>query len=704
MKRYLFIALFIPFAVRSQTNHVYKLTSQSASTTNFARGWIGLKDGWKYKVGDDPEWAKPEFADASWDSIRLLQDFYHLPQFSRQDIVWFRLHFIADSSINPQTVMRIYQTGASEIYLDGKLIHRLGVVSKNSDSAKYYSPQARLLSFPVALQREQTLAIRFANMPNHYPVNFNPRKATLEIWLAPLDIADHDRLEKYVIKYKERLNVVIGVAFILCVLYFSFFIFFPLQRINLYFSICNLFFAFFLISYSYKLDYHGPPFDYTVISMISTVAYLSLILYCNYKIFNQRLGWIYWSLISLAILGVPGSYFMDMGLISTLLAVLILTDVVRISIKSLRTNKIGALIILICISVDLIFWALNLMTGLGIIQVPNIDSYTPFAFLLGPLSLAIYLGYAFGTTSHSLSRKLKEVEQLSSEKQQILGLQNETLEVQVKERTAALNESLENLKSTQAQLIQSEKMASLGELTAGIAHEIQNPLNFVNNFAEVNAELIDEMQLEIEQGKLEVIKSLANDIKENENKIIQHGKRADSIVKSMLQHSGTGSGQKEATDLNALADEYLRLTYHGLRAKDNSFNCTIDTSFDPAVGRVNVMPRDIGRVILNLLTNAFYAVNEKRRLQIAGFDPTVSITTKRLNGNVEILVTDNGNGISSTVMDKIFQPFFTTKPTGQGTGLGLSLSYDIIKAHGGELKVASTEGTGSAFTIIIPAS
>ena len=270
-----------------------------------------------------------------------------------------------------------------------------------------------------------------------------------------------------------------------------------------------------------------------------------------------------------------------------------------------------------------------------------------------------------------------------------------------------LETTLSNLKSTQSQLIQSEKMASLGELTAGIAHEIQNPLNFVNNFSEVNKELVDELQQELKAGKIDDAIEISNDIKVNEEKINHHGKRADAIVKGMLQHSSSGSGKKEPTDINALADEYLRLAYHGLRAKDKSFNATMKTDYDATIGNINIIPQDIGRVILNLISNAFYVVNEKSKQNFAGYEPTVTITTasgQPPSGgrSIVIKVSDNGGGIPQKVLDKIFQPFFTTKPTGQGTGLGLSLSYDIVKAHGGELQVKTMEGEGSEFIISLP--
>jgi len=259
------------------------------------------------------------------------------------------------------------------------------------------------------------------------------------------------------------------------------------------------------------------------------------------------------------------------------------------------------------------------------------------------------------------------------------------------------------LKTTQNQLVQSEKMASLGELTAGIAHEIQNPLNFINNFSEVNTELIDELKEELGKDNKQQAIEIANDIKDNEQKINHHGRRADAIVKSMLQHSRSSSGKKELTDINVLADEYLRLAYHGMRSKEKSFNVDVRSDLDPSIEKVNVIQQDIGRVILNLITNAFYVVAEKKQQKGDDYEPVVTLSTKKAGDNILISVRDNGNGIPQKVLDKIFQPFFTTKPTGQGTGLGLSLSYDIItKGHGGELKVETKEGEGSVFIISIP--
>ncbi len=292
----------------------------------------------------------------------------------------------------------------------------------------------------------------------------------------------------------------------------------------------------------------------------------------------------------------------------------------------------------------------------------------------------------------------------------------------VEESHEALKKSMEELKAAQVQLIHAEKMASLGELTAGIAHEIQNPLNFVNNFSEVSVDLIDELNEEIDSGNAEEVKSISGDLKSNLQKISHHGKRASGIVRGMLEHSRSGSGEKVPTNINALADEYLRLAYHGLRAKDKSFNAEIKTDFDESLPNINVVAQDIGRVLLNLFNNAFYAVSDGvEKIQefsppapppqvgkdamhrVSTHNPTLTLTTFNLGDKIEIRVKDNGNGIPDEIKDKIFQPFFTTKPTGQGTGLGLSMSYDIItKGHGGKLDVQTKEGEGTEFIIILP--
>ena len=313
-----------------------------------------------------------------------------------------------------------------------------------------------------------------------------------------------------------------------------------------------------------------------------------------------------------------------------------------------------------------------------------------------------FLSQNFNQMTHSLRHYSENMETLVAERTTEL----EQKSTQLENQKAALQITLEDLKATQAQLIQSEKMASLGELTAGIAHEIRNPLNFVNNFSELNAELLEELKSDKSKVRNEGDESLEDEILDhiykNTEKVIHHGKRADAIVKAMLQHSGTSSGQKELTDINALANEYLRLVFHGLRAKDKTFNAKLETDFDNSVGKINVIPQDIGRVLVNLSNNAFYAVSQKAHEKKDGYEPVVSVNTKKTGNKVLISIKDNGNGIPQKIIDKIFQPFFTTKPTGQGTGLGLSLAYDIVKAHGGEIKAETKEGERTTFTIQLP--
>ncbi len=347
---------------------------------------------------------------------------------------------------------------------------------------------------------------------------------------------------------------------------------------------------------------------------------------------------------------------------------------------------------------------------LVIIYSPLYEQMRPYLDFAIVISVTWMIAMLIRSNKQNRALKKERIKTLAEEERnKFISAQNEKLELIVEERTAEITKQKDELmhaftelKATQSQLIQSEKMASLGELTAGIAHEIQNPLNFVNNFSEVSSELLDEMIEEIDKGDVEEVKAIAGDVKQNLQKINHHGKRADGIVKGMLQHSRTSSGIKELTDINALTDEYLRLAYHGLRAKDKSFNADFKTEFDESLSKIEVVPQDFGRVLLNLLNNAFYAVNDKKKTAGEDYQPKVLVKTKKTGNQLEISIADNGNGIPEKVLEKIFLPFFTTKPTGQGTGLGLSLSFDIVRAHGGELKVETNEGEGSQFIIILP--
>jgi signal transduction histidine kinase len=475
------------------------------------------------------------------------------------------------------------------------------------------------------------------------------------------------------------------------------------------------------------LEAHEIKFKFFLgnISFVFFMAGNLFLLTAIHYLLKQKKDIFYWSLVIYAIISLflnAGPYRWGWLAGGVLTQNLIHFNILRISLLALRRKKRGTLIIV----AGAILYSMSFVIFLAQDKLVNADFFLSISTvsivlfnivtLSMPMAASIYLGLEFGFVNDSLKQKLKEVNDLSEknlaqerEKQQFLATQNETLERQVGERTSELSRSLKELKETQTQLIQQEKMASLGELTAGIAHEIQNPLNFVNNFSEVNNELIEEVKSLRKESfgqksklKSEELDDLLNDISQNNEKINHHGKRAEAIVKGMLQHSRTSSGQKQPTDINGLADEYLRLAYHGMRAKDKSFNVTIKTEFDNSIGKINVLPQEIGRVILNLINNAFYAVNEKQKQSNTGYEPLVTVSTKKITGNIEIRVTDNGNGIRQKIVDKIFQPFFTTKPTGQGTGLGLSLAYDIVKAHGGEINVDSKEGEGSEFTVKLP--
>ncbi len=430
---------------------------------------------------------------------------------------------------------------------------------------------------------------------------------------------------------------------------------------------------------------------------LEVFAYL-LLLWAIYHLVAQKIGVFYWLLLLLGIISILMDTFVyrwGCSINLLLFITLINIDIFRVAYKAIKNNKKGASIIAvggICAILSWIIACLQMFANLILIPIDFIS----VTILCIPIAVAIYLGYDFALTNRSLKQKLVENEKLFGEKQLILSTQNETLEKQVEARTA-------ELKATQNQLIQKEKLASMGELTAGIAHEIQNPLNFVNNFSELSVDLVKDLKDEIEKPDIdkEYVGELLTDLTSNQEKINHHGKRASNIVKGMLEHSRASTGVKELTDINKLADEYLRLAYHGLRAKDNTFNADYELIGDENLPKIEVIPQDIGRVLLNLINNAFYAVNQRKLLSNdASYTPSVSVTTQHLDNQIIIKVKDNGIGMSEAIKAKVFQPFFTTKPTGSGTGLGLSLAYDIVmKGHGGTLEVESAEGKGTTFTV-----
>jgi two-component system, NtrC family, sensor kinase len=731
------IVFFIMLAILC----INKLTAQANTvqiidlSTNSVHG-IVLNKGWKFQAGDNPAYAHPDYDDSMWQPINPTLDIYDLPQMRNTPIGWLRIHLRVDSSLlNKPLAFQISQHLASEIYINGTSVIKYGIISDDPLKVEAYQPQYEPFGIQFTSQ-EQVVAVRFSVQHKLPYFGFVPPFNGFILRLNSVE--DATAFVKYQMRFDKFNYIVAALFLLLSLIHLSFFIIYPKQKANLFFALSTFFAGIGNILYVDIKHIHDVAYitNAAVIDWILLWSLYGLFLFLAiHALFSSRKKFSFWFIVALFPLGIPllflsykwGSF---LGMLIPLL--LGTAEAFRISLKTYRKGKRDIGIVIAGLGGYFILFSIFYLMLIGILPNPIlgeiyylIDLIYHLSAVSIPISLSIYLSLQYATTTKDLEKKLIEVHHLAEktiaqeqEKQLILASQKETLENRVTERTSQLKQSLEELKSTQTQLIQSEKMASLGELTAGIAHEIQNPLNFVNNFSDLNKELIDELKEELTVGNIQLAEEIANDIKENEEKINHHGKRADSIVKGMLQHSRTSNGQKELTDINALADEYLRLAYHGLRAKDKSlpagqagFNADYKTDFNPNLPKINIIPQDIGRVLLNLINNAFYAVQVQTQHAVSlhhpsqkqlEYKPMVIVSTKNTETHVEISVKDNGPGIPAEIKDKIFQPFFTTKPTGQGTGLGLSLSYDIVKAHGGELRVETKEGDGSEFIIQLP--
>ena len=671
---------------------------------------LGEMEHWLYKQGNDPSWANPGISVKNWQHLNPAEITKKNADQNGRLEGWFRLKIKVDSSFN-QTSLFIIQRSylASDIFINGKPFYSFGNTGYNG---KPYSEFTDFSKLPDEIKLEQgkelLLAVHF--------VDYTDYKGRIKEFsftkVRFLGIANSAYVATF---YTSSLGLryLIVILAILCVLAVLFWFLFFLNRSeeHLLFvalstsSLLGLLFFHFLNALAFSTYKQGQLWEFLdTLCFAGVFTFMPLLVAKVFKNYIPRPLKIY---AIATIIFVSICFFTEWDkdkiyLVNEFTSFLLCTYYLVVSRKILKGAKWAIVIgLILTILIGLTMDAINTFK-LGLSD--SFRSLLMFgSYLSFPLSLLVYVAMQMKEVNRDVRNKAKKIVQVTEEKKELLASQNRILEEQVKERTTELMQSLDNLKTTQSQLIQSEKMASLGELTAGIAHEIQNPLNFVNNFSEVNTELIDELQQELKTGNTEEAIAISNDIKDNEQKINHHGKRADAIVKGMLQHSRSSSGVKEPTDINALADEYLRLAYHGLRAKEKSFNATMKTDFDTSIGNIDIIPQDIGRVIVNLITNAFYAVDEKKKQLGEGFEPIVTVSTKKHNDKVEIGVKDNGNGIPEKVLDKIFQPFFTTKPTGQGTGLGLSLSYDIVKAHGGELTVETKEGEGTTFIILLPA-
>ncbi len=672
--------------------------------------------GWRMHTGDNPAWANPDFDDLGWRPIDVNpnQPPNQIRQIPRSGIGWLRLRFrLADSLRAQPLTLSVDQRVASEIYINGKLFQRYGTVSSQPDRVVPYGDNPEPVVVHFDRPGEQVLAVRFAVWPPITAFSDNFYQFLLRIRLNGVAQAIRETRKQ---QATQMPSLVVSVVFLLLsLLHLAFFRYNPGQRANAYFALYTLtgtvgFGCLFAANYTHDIRL-GLVLIITFYTLNQT-GWMGAVR-ALYSLFNVRVGVLYYALWGCLLIGIPLFFFGNLGAFPYLIpVVLILAEQVRLTLWALVNKRRGAAIVAAGFGITLFISVGAALYHLSVAPLSTGQLAFVFAvsFLSPVFSMSLFLGREFALDSHLLQLKLIEVQQLSArtlaqeqEKQHLMAVQNETLEQQVGERTAALNQSLTHLKATQAQLIQREKMASLGELTAGIAHEIQNPLNFVTNFAEVSAELADELDESVQTGDADTTAALTADLRANMKHIVQNGQRASAIVRSMLEHSRTGSGQRQPTNLNALAGEYLKLAYQGLRAKDKDLNARLVTDFDATLGQVEVVPQELGRVLLNLYNNAFYAVRERQLAQQNGYEPLVSVSTRRAENTVEIRIRDNGTGISESAKAKIFQPFFTTKPAGQGTGLGLSLAYDIItNGHGGEMHVDTQEGQDTEFLICLP--
>jgi signal transduction histidine kinase len=664
---------------------------------------------------------------------------------------WFRTRILVDSSLsNSPLHLTYYDWHPVDFYIDGKLVHSFGSTGGLGKPFRENKP-IHSGSFDFYLTPGNIHILDFYYV-GHFPVlPFESFDRYLKFDLINLETKNY--LDEHIEEepFYNTTRIVVGA--LLTLLFWFLTLLNPKEKSFLIIAAFSTYI--FILSWILS-QLHNPDSTYELHSILDTLMMLLgtffdvVIILTTASLTGRKITRGILSLLSaifviriLFVIGIIDQKMAPLVVIFTLLVVVYIgLSSFKLMKKSQRSIVFGLFLFIISMLLYVIYF--------------NIYPYDNFRtksllstsiFLSFPLSLLVFVAFRYKEIINEVEINAKKLIRIEEEKKQILATQNERLDKEVKERTAELNLSLKNLESTQAQLIQSEKMASLGELTAGIAHEIQNPLNFVNNFSEVSKELIQEMREEINSGDIVEAKIISKEIEENLEKINHHGKRADSIVKGMLLHSRTSKGEKVPTDINALCDEFLRLSYHGLRAKDRTFNAEFEMDFDESLPKIEVVPQDIGRVLLNLFNNAFCAASdealrvrhnlsegeaksdsdskaksskplteleegvdsmeslsthEENNISRTALSGVVKVHTKNLGDKIEITVTDNGPGIPDDIKDKIFQPFFTTKPTGQGTGLGLSLAYDIVKAHGGEINVDSPRDSGTNFKILLP--
>ncbi|WP_375449358.1 ATP-binding protein, partial [uncultured Nostoc sp.] len=669
-------------------------------------------------LGDEATWSQSDFDDTRWDSLNPTQNTATLTKLPQQGIGWLRLRLqIAPPMRGKLVGLLIRQKGAFDLFLNGKFIAQAGQISSQKQIALGVE-KANLPYISLGTDSVQLLAIRYAFSNQQWPL-IKRRDSFFEIRVVATELAQADSVNQ--LSRSTWDTLLFGIFLALGTLQLLLYLASTQQRatLNLGLFLVTQGVTHFIATDSLivltSVTQVGLASD--LLNVLFTIA-LTVSGYCYligiYQYFRQPKRFLFYGTAVLTLATIPICLFFPFyeGLSWFILAILVpWLEVLRVGLSALNQKKPGAKLFTIAHGLLVVVYIIYTLA----VFIPSFNSFLGnsggnlfFICFLGlALTVSLLLSYERAVTNELLRRQLIEVETLSQknilqeqEKQQLLASQNERLEQQVEARTV-------ELKASQAQLIQKEKLASLGELTAGIAHEIQNPLNFVNNFSEVSTELIDELKegpfQQLPESEKDYAEEILSDLTQNLQKITQHGGRASSIVKGMLEHSRPTSGERQLTNLNALADEYLHLAYQGQRAKDKSFTCELVTQFDASLGEVNLVAQEIGRVLLNLYNNAFYAVRERSKQPNPDYKPTVTVTTQRTEQGVQLRVADNGTGIAEGVQQKVFQPFFTTKPTGEGTGLGLSLSYDIItKGHNGTLRVESQVNEGTSFFIELP--
>ena len=687
-----------------------------------------LDKGWKFRAGDDTAYARPGYNDASWAPINPNQLPGQLPQLAGVRVGWLRLRLaVADSLRGRALVLLFQQTGATEVYLNGRLLHRYGRVSADPAQVQPGPFTAPPLEVHFAGPREQVLAVRFA--PWGPLAWFKDNISFLRVRITGLPGLLRRNAERAVAPTDY---FAAGAVFLLLSLLHLFFRRYnPAQRANLYFA---------YYAGSAALGFAALYEGWQVQGMVSSLALgivadtFLLLSYvwavrALYELFGFRPGRLYaglWGALVVCLLlseftqltsfsGKTTYSFAFFGFVALASA-----EQLRLTMRGLHQQQRGARLIAAGYSGALLCacaYALLIITQQPITFRLSAMLVSLMA-LLPALGISLFLAREFATNSELLLVKLRQVQQLSAqtlaqqaEKQALLATENERLEAQVAARTAEVGgqrdraeQALLQLRATQAQLVQAEKMAFLGELTSGIAHELQNPLTFMKSFAEVSTGLVDDINGNAapHANDSPLRSEILAGLKQNLQQISQHGQRASSIIKDMLEHSRSGAAQPNTTDLNTLAREQLQLAYEEFKARTPDFKARLTIDCDSGLAPLAVVAPDLGRVLLNIGTNAFYAVHGHRAQAGPDYVAEVTLTTRSRPGGVEIRVRDNGPGMPPHVRRRIFEPFFTTKPVGEGTGLGLSLSYDIItKGHGGTLLVESEEGTGTEFLIVL---